>query len=260
MKSHSNPLGAMALLAGLLAAPGAFAHGAADSTTPATRPAAAPSAAVTTAAVNAAPGVDLRVTHLSRSVGADGVTRETRYTNRMFRRTGMVWTERELPEGLRASLEHGHPQAHGPHAGHAHDEAQGAPLRITRQADGSERVEVVLAKTHRVIEVDRAHHGNVGYGGSWDAAYWLIAPAHLQRMERVGAVRAGVQRYRGVPGETMTLVDWDVAGQFPRRIERSDAHGTSFYLLTATRLPAPKPEPWAASQGYDRGDYSDLLD
>ncbi|MDM0067900.1 hypothetical protein [Variovorax sp. J31P207] len=253
MARHPNPLGALALLVALLAG-GAAAQPAAAP------PVAAPPVAVTTAAVEAAPPVDLRVTHVSRSIGVDGVTRETRYTNRMFRRTGTVWTERELPEGLRASLGHGHPHAHGPHAGHAHDEAQGAPLRITRRADGSELVEVVLDKTRRVIEVDRAHHGNVGYGGSWDAAYWLIAPAQLQRMTRVGAVRDGVQRYRGVQGETTTVVDWDVAGQFPRRIERSDAHGTSFYLLTATRLPAPKPEPWAASKGYDRGDYSDLLD
>lgn len=258
MKAHSNPLTALALLAALLAASGALAHGASGPATAAANPPVA--VTVTTAAVDAAPALDLRVTHVSRSLGIDGVTRETRYTNRVFRRTGTVWTERELPEGLRASLEHGHPHAQGPHAGHAHDEAQGAPLRITRKPDGTEIVEVVLDKTRRVIEVDRAHHGNVGYGGSWDAAYWLIPPASLQRMERVGPARAGVQRYRGVQGETTTRVDWDVAGQFPRRIERSDTHGTSFYLLTATRLPAPSPEPWAASKGFDRGDYSDLLD
>ena len=134
-------------------------------------------AATVTAAVNKAPELNLRVSYFTRTVGNDGVQRDTRYTNRMYRRQGMVWTEREMPAGLKESLTHGHEHGHGPHAGHAHDEAQGAPLRVRRDADGTEHVEVVLEKTRRVIEVDRAHHGNVGYGGSWDAAYWLVTPA-----------------------------------------------------------------------------------
>ncbi len=213
-----------------------------------------------TEAVDSAPEANLRVTHVSRSIGSDGVERESRYTNRVFRRAGMVWTEREMPDVLRTSLDHGHSHAYGPHTGHAHDEAQGAPLRVTRDREGKETVEVVLVKTRRVITVDRAHHGNVGYAGSWDAAYWFISPASLQRMERLGAPRGGVQRYSLTQGESKMQVEWDIAGQFPRRIERRDMHGTSSYQLTATRLPSPKPAPWEASRGYARGDYSDLLD
>ncbi len=204
--------------------------------------------AATTAAVDAAPEVDLRVAYDSRTVGSDGVRRETHHVNRVYRRKGSVWTERELPANVRES------------ASHAHDEAQGAPLRVTRRADGSELVEVVLARTRRVIEVDRAHHGNVGYGGSWDAVYWLIPPASLRKMEAVGAPRAGVQRYRLSQGERTLQVDWDVAGQYPRRIERSDAHGTSRDVVTATRVAGPLAAPWKASATFDRGDYSDLLD
>ena len=228
-------------------------------------PAVAPDAgdatfAATTAAVDATPEVDLRVAYDSRTVGSDGVRRETHYVNRVYRRKGSVWTERELPANVRESASHGHDHGHGPQAGHAHDEAQGAPLRVTRRADGTELVEVVLAKTRRVIEVDRAHHGNVGYGGSWDAVYWLVPPASLRKMEAVGAPRAGVQRYRLSQGESTLQVDWDVAGQYPRRIERSDAHGTSRDVVTATRVAGPLAAPWKASAAFDRGDYSDLLD
>ncbi len=223
-------------------------------------PATPASIAATTAAVNAAPEQNLRITYYTRSIGNDGVQRETRHTNRMYRRTGTVWTEREMPAALAESQSHGHSHAHGPHAGHAHDEAQGAPLRVSRDAQGQERVEVILDKTRRVIEVDRAHHGNVGYAGSWDGAYWLVPPAMLQKMQHVGPAKAGVQRYRTVQGERTTTVDWDVAGQFPRSIERSDAHGTDLTQVTVTRLPAPKVLPWKASESFDRGDYSDLLD
>ncbi len=213
-----------------------------------------------TAAMKAAPPIDLRVTYHTRNIGRDGVLRESTHTNHVHRRVGMVWTEREMPAALLQSQDHGHDHSHGPHAGHAHDEANGAPLRVSRGDDGQEKVEVILARMRRVIEVDRAHHGNVGYGGSWDTQYWLVPPAALQRMERVGPPKAGVQRYRSVRGEATTTVDWDVAGQYPRRIDRRDAHGTESTRVTATRLPTPAVAPWKASESFDRGDYSDLLD
>ena len=43
-------------------------------------------------------------------------------------------------------------------------------------------------------------------------------------------------------------------------IDRRDAHGTESTLVTATRLPTPAVAPWKASESFDRGDYSDLLD
>jgi hypothetical protein len=227
-------------------------------------PADAASIARTTAAVDAAPPIQLRLSYHSSTIGNDGVQRDTRYANRMVRRAGRVWIERDMPAVLRDSQAHGHAhghaRAHGPHAGHAHDEAQGAPLQVHRDANGVERVEVVLTETARVIEVDRAHHGNVGYGGSWDAVYWLVPPASLKKMEPVGVARAGVQRYRARQGEQLTRVDWDVAGQYARRVERTDSHGPSRYLMTTTVLPAPRVLPWKASDAYGRGDYSDLLD
>ena len=252
LRGVSGICAAVALVATSVCAPVAWAQSSV--------PLSAAAIAATTAAVDSTPAVDLRLTYFNRAVGNDGVQRESRYTNLMYRRKGSVWTERELPAGLRESMAHDHSQAHGPHAGHAHDEAQGAPLRVSRAADGKERVEVVLNKTRRVIEVDRAHHGNVGYGGSWDAAYWLVTPASLARMEPVGKVKAGVQRYRARQAEQTTLVDWDVAGQYPRRIERTGAHGLSYDLVTAARLPGPLAAPWVASEKFDRGDYSDLLD
>ena len=254
-------LAGAALLAGLANAGPALALGAVNGAAePAARAASPAAVAAVTAAVAATPEANLRVSYHTRQIGSDGVERETRHVNRVYRRAGMVWTERELPAALAASQSHGHAHAHGPHAGHAHDEAQGAPLRVSRDAEGREKVEVILTKTRRVIDVDRAHHGNVGYAGSWDNTYWLVPPAMLQKMTRVGPAKAGVQRYRSVGGEVTTTVDWDVAGQYPRRINRSNAHGTESTDVVITRVAAPQPLPWKASESYGVGDYSDLLD
>jgi len=242
-------LAAAALLAAACMPPAAFAQG--------TAPAAVQA---TTAAVKATPPVDLRVTYYTRAIGHDGVLRETTHTNRVYRRVGWVWTERELPEALRRSEGHGHAHHQGPHAGHAHDEANGAPLRVSRSDDGREQVEVILNQTRRVIEVEPAHHGNVGYGGSWDAQYWLVPPATLRAMQPAGPAKNGVQRYRQTAGEQTTVVDWDLRGQYPRLIERRDGHGTALTRVQAERIAAPNPAPWVASEKFDRGDYSDLLD
>lgn len=242
----------------------ALAHGAEPAPASVAASTAKPSAQATTAAVQATPPADLRVTYYTRSIAGDGVLREATYTNRVYRRAtpqgGWVWTERELPEALRKSQVHGHEHSQGPHAGHAHEEASGAPLRVSRSNDGKETVEIIMDKLRRVIEVERAHHGNVGYGGSWDSQYWLVPPATLRAMRPVGSVKNGVQRLRQVVGEQTTEVDWDVRGQYPRLIERRDAHGIELTRVKVERIATPNPTPWAASEKFDHGDYSDLLD
>jgi hypothetical protein len=226
------------------------------------QPALHPAAAIAqvTAAVDTTPSVALRLAYENRSIGTDGVTRDSRHADLMFRDKATVWIERELPAALRDSEHEGHQAAHGPHAGHAHDEAQGAPLLIQRQPDGKVSVKSILHKQKRVIDVEVAHQANVGYGGSWPAAYWLLDPVALTRMEKLGAGAKGVERYRLVQGERTTLVDWDVAGQYARRIEQKDAHGLSRQVMTASVIAKPKAMPWQTLTGYSLGDYSDLLD
>jgi hypothetical protein len=260
MHSLSTPRAARHILAAALLACSVTATWAAEPAKAAPAASASDAVARATAAVQAAPEADLRITYEAMSIGSDGVQRSSVYTNRVFRRKGQLWIEREMPAALRQSQDHGHDHAHGPHAGHAHDEARAAPLSIRRADDGKVAVEVVLAKLRRVISVDLAHHGNVGYGGSFDNVYWIVPPTALQGMERVGKAQNGVQRYRGTANEQTTVVDWDVASQFARRIERSDAHGTERIVVTASKLPAPLAQPWKAIEGYDKGDYSDLLD
>ncbi|MFT3719811.1 hypothetical protein [Pseudorhodoferax sp.] len=213
-----------------------------------------------TAAADAGPTVHLLLQYESHSIGQDGVQRDSRHTDRMVRDGDRVWIERVLPQVLRDEAAHGHKPTPGPHAGHAHDEAQNAPLLLQRQADGQTLVQIVLREQRRVIEVEKGHHGNVGYGGSWAAAYWLIDPQALQRMEKLGPPRNGVQRYRLQQGERRTEVDWDLAGRYVRTLVQQDMHGLSSQRLTVKAQPLPARMPWDELQGYARGDYSDLLD
>lgn len=205
-----------------------------------------------------APPVHLLVQHASFSIGEDGVSREARYSDRMLRAPGHVWVEREVPAAL-AAHDAQHPvQRAGPHADHAHDEARLAPLLLQRDGERV-RVQTVLRKRRSVLDVEPGHHANVGYGGSWAAAYRLIDPAALARMERVSC-HDGLVRYRQRGGGRTTLVDWDARGQYARRIEQRDDDGLSHQWQTAQPRPLPAVLPWNALAGYGRGEYSDLLD
>lgn len=205
-----------------------------------------------------APDQNLRIAQHVTTIGKDGVQRETRYADRMIRRADSVWLEREMP----AALQHGHDHAEEsrPHVGHAHADTTGAPLWVQRGADGKPQVTMVLRGQRKLIEVDEPNYGNVGYTGSWASTYWVVDPARLKQMQVVGAPRGGVQQYRSDKDGRSLRIDWDIAGQYPRRIERRDAHGTSVSLTTVTTVAAPKTLPWRTVEGYARGDYSDLLD
>jgi hypothetical protein len=229
-----------ALLAGALMTGGFGLAQAAGSSAPLTR---------------ATPAVDLRLSYHNVSIGKDGVQRESRYTDRMVRREGVLWIEREMPSALR---EHGEPEA--VHVGHAHADTTAAPLWVQRDAAGKVSVRMVLRQQRKLIEVEAANHGNVGWGGSWNHAYWLVDPAVLDRMRAAGPIRYGVQRYESRQGETLVRVDWDVAGQYAHRIEKRDAHGLSRTEMRAVPVSAGKAAPWQGLGEYAQGDYSDLLD
>jgi hypothetical protein len=214
----------------------------------------------TTAPTPSAPPIDLRLIHHTLSIGKDGVQRESRYTDRMVRRDGVLWVEREMPAALREHAEHEGAEKEAVHIGHAHADTTAAPLWVQRDASGKVKVRMVLQQQRKVIEVDEANFGNVGWGGSWNRAYWIVDPATLSRMRAVGPARQGVQRYESTQGETTVRIDWDVSGQYPRRVEKRDAHGLAQTELRAVPVAAGKTLPWQKLSDFAQGDYSDLLD
>ena len=260
------------LAAGLLASAAAPLHAQASFASPiASAPsavmaaaAAHPSAAVVPAVnLKNTPDISLLVSYQTINIANDGVVREVRYNKIMHRQNGKVWIEKEVPQPILDSLAHGHIAnvPRGPHAGHAHTEAQDAPIFVQRpNPDSRPQVQVVLRKLEQLIEVEPAHHSNVGYNGSWDATYWLITPHTLQQLTPVGQANDGVQLYRRFEDESMTEIAWNNELQFPQKVLRRGAHNTTYYKMTATPIETPKDLPWTQLSHYARGDYSDLLD
>ena len=158
----------------------------------------------------------LRVEHQLSSLGTDGIQRDMRFAERVYRQGDRVWIARELPPAS-AHAEH---DATNTHAGHKHADTDTAPRWIERDAKGALTVRVVSESQQKNYNVLPAEYSNIGFDGSWATAYHLLDPAALKGMRAEGPVRNGVQTYRSTQGErTVTLNGFgflSVDGQLPR--------------------------------------------
>lgn len=207
-------------------------------------------------ALQAADLPDLRVEYRAWNVGADGARQELSYAERVTRQGDRLWIEREIPVAAQRRHEN---HAHGG-LGHRHADVAGAPLWIERSPAGALKVKLVDRHERRLIEIGEPNYGNVGFGGRWAEAFHLLDPADLQRLQAVGSVDHGAQRYELEHGTRSLVVIWDIAGQYAREIRSDDAQGLSGRVIRASIVPSPTPLPWNTLAGYAARDYSDLLD
>lgn len=207
---------------------------------------------LTRAAVNP-PDQNLQAQHYSMVSGRDGVKRETTFTERVYRRSDQVWTEREIGNGSGAADEHDH-------SGHNHPDAGSSPMWVRRLADGSLDARLIERHQRRTVKVDSQYYGNIGFNGNWGSTFYLSDPQSLKNMRAVGPVKDGVQLYESKRGELTVRVSWDVKGQYPRRVESFDAHGSTRRQTSVSVIAAPPVLPWKTLSGYAEIDYSDLLD
>lgn len=206
----------------------------------------------------AAPTADLalRVDHEITTLSADGVTRITRYRERLLRQGEQTWRARVLPAGAHDAAEHergGKP--------HKHLDLAASARWVTRNADGSLRVRMVDAHERQIVDLAPVDYANVDFDGKWASAVHLLDPARLQRMQPLTQpAPAGARWYESRGGELQVRVLWDEQAQYPRRIESRDASGNHRALAVVTREPLPAVLPWTRLDGYAHKDYSDLLD
>jgi hypothetical protein len=208
------------------------------------------SLAATPAVPAVAPDLDLTVAYYSKTVTPDGVTRESRYEEKMLRRPGHVWSARVLP--ARAAPQEGH------HHGFNHIVL---PRHVT-MAGKTPRVEYVDAKERAVIAIPPSEFENVNFDGSWDRAFYLLDPRLLGTMPvtaRASSV-AGARWREREEGGVYQRVLWDEQRQIPLVIESGDKAGTFYRRMDVTAQAGVAEAPWKKLQGYAQREYSDFHD
>lgn len=199
-----------------------------------------------------AQSVDLLVKHSATSQGADGIQRSTEFSERLTRTPDNVWISRVLPPGAHS----GHDHAKGGDA-HKHLDVSTASRWITRAPNGDVALRLVPKDENVLVTVTSTDYGNVGFDGSWAAAWSLIDPDTLKRM-KAGPVAGELTTYTLVEKDRMLKVVWNAKLQIPMRVESSDA---SSRRQTVVRVLAGEASrPWDKLQGFTQKDYSDYLD
>lgn len=221
-----------------------------------------PTALAAAPVVVSAPDQNLQVQHYSMVLGRDGVKRETTFTERVYRRRDQVWSERLIVAETLAgtAAETTAAAAQHSHDGYDHPDTGNAPMWVRRQADGSLDARLIERQQRRTVKVDSQYYGNIGFSGNWGSTFYLSDPQSLKNMRTVGSAKDGVQLYESRRGELTVRVNWDVKGQYPRRVESFDAHGLARRQTTVSVIAAPPALPWKTLAGYAEIDYSDLLD
>ena len=199
-----------------------------------------------------AQNLELLVKHSSASNGADGVKRSTEFSERITRTADTVWVSRVLPANTHSNHDH----AKGGHE-HKHLDVATSTRWITRDASGVMKVRLVPNDQKVLVSVTKTDFGNIGFDGSWAAAWSLIDPATLKRM-KAGPVSGDLTTYTLVEKDRNLKVIWNAKLQIPTLVQSFDKTSRRETLVQVVGTPAVMA--WDKLQGYATKDYSDYLD
>jgi hypothetical protein len=205
----------------------------------------------------AAGDLNLAIHHEIDSVGADGVHRKVDFSEHLYRRDNQVWVERAIPAGVHSDSEH----ADKHNEDHKHLDVAASARWIVRNAKGELQVQLVNRYERMIVNINPPDYGNIGFDGSWDAAYHLLSPRQLATMTATDlAAPDGCKWYENHNQSGWVKVLWDQKEQYPRQVESGNTSGTSHKRMDAKVTRSPLPLPWKNLAGYQQKEYSDTLD
>ena len=204
----------------------------------------------------AAPADALRVEYHQWKLGKDGVRQEMSYSELLYRQPNLLWIEREVPE----AAQHLHDDHHHGGLGHKHADVTGAPLWIARDTQGKLDVKLVDRHEKRLIDIEEAYYGNVGFDGHWTESWHLADPETLKNLKPTKVTADGLETYEINRGTQKITLVWNSKGQYAQSISAKDEHGLSGRTINASEITPPKTLPWTQLSAYLPRDYSDLLD
>lgn len=198
----------------------------------------------------------LKVEHETSVLGADGVTRITRFGERLIRRDNQSWIARILPPGAHEEAEH---QAGD--KSHKHMDVNAASRWVERSNEGKLRVRLVNSHEKMIVDIAPVDYANIGFDGKWSTASQLLDSEQIAKMKASKrSAPIGTRWYEGGTQNARVQVLWDEKEHYPRRIESANSTGTSHASMTATREAMPAVMPWSKLKDYTLKEYSDLLD
>lgn len=215
-----------------------------------------------------APDLDLGIQYYSRVLTPEGVTRESRYEEKMLRRPGHIWVERVLPKSALAK--------EAPATGAAKQKVAFKPAQhehkefnhvvIPRHVileKNKVRLEYVDADDKQVISIPPTEYENVNFDGSWENSFYLLNPALVAAipLSKQASSVAGARWHEVEKNGVFQRVLWDDQKQIALIIESGDKANTFYRRVDVKPQASVSAElPWTKVKGYGLKEYSDFLD
>ncbi len=198
----------------------------------------------------------LLITHDSKTLAADGITRTLHFQEKVYRQAQNVWVERVLPAHAHEQGEH---QADAKE--HKHLDMDASARWISKVDPQKARLRLVNQFDKQIVNVTAGDYDAVGFDGQWNSAYSLMDPRQIKVLKvSKRAAPAGSQWYEGQKDGNYLRVLWDYTQAFPRRVESGNSVGTQQRIMQVEVETTPKQMPWQTLKGYQEKDYSDFLD
>ncbi len=160
-----------------------------------------------------------RIDHYTMSVGRDGVTRETSYSEVLYRNGAQVMYVRNAPMSTNKKEKHDHHDER-------HFDSSLAPQLIALKKNGEVNFTFLDLENKTRIEVPKVEFNSVGFSGSWIDSYSLIDPAIFKKMLKKGpGPQANTVWYEQTSDKGSTRILWDEKNNIALDVEVSSKDG-----------------------------------
>jgi hypothetical protein len=161
-----------------------------------------------------------RIDHYTMSVGQDGITRETSYSENLYRNGSQVIYVRNVPAVAKNK---------GLHDRHdeRHFDSSLSPQLVALKKNGEVNFTFLDLKNKTRIEVPKVEFNSVGFSGSWVDSYSLVDPAIFKKMVKKGpGTQANTIWYEQINDKGSTRILWDEKNTIALEVEVSNKDGS----------------------------------
>jgi hypothetical protein len=161
-----------------------------------------------------------KIDHYTKSIGHDGVTRETSYSENLYRNGSQLMYVRSVPasSGKKASHEHRNER---------HFDSSLSPQLVTLKKNGEVDFTFLDLDNKTRIEVPKVEFNSVGFSGSWISSYSLVDPAIFKKMARKGpGSQSNTVWYEQIDDKVSTRILWDEKNKIALDVEVSNKDGS----------------------------------
>ena len=161
-----------------------------------------------------------KIEHYTMSVGRDGVTRETSYSENLYRNGSQLMFVRNTPLSPMKKDVH-------QHRDERHFDSSLSPQLLTLQKNGEVDFTFLDLENKVRIEVPKVEFNSVGFSGSWISSYSLVDPAIFKKMSRKSpGSQSNTVWYEQIDDKGSTRILWDEKNKIALDVEVSNKDGS----------------------------------